>query len=306
MQAQTTGRAAAGSCTLIAGDLTARFLPAQGMACVSLRHRGVELLRRVDNLTADAATGHVAGVPLNHPWANRLSRWGYSAAGKTVLLDPHSPLLHQDWNGTVIHGVPWSRLRWLANEVSDDRIVASLDWNTDALLAIFPYPHTLRMDAALDPGGLTITTTLLAHADGPVPVSFGFHPYVGIPGLPRAQWQLTLPAMQRLQLDERLIPTGRQSPFPAMDGSLGTLAFDDGFALHTGGSAFTISGNGYRISVVFLEGYDHAQIYAPPDKDLIALEPMTAPTNALVTGDGLQLVPANGRFEAVFRIAVEA
>ena len=40
-------------------------------------------------------------------------------------------------------------------------------------------------------------------ADAPVPVSFGFHPYFRLPDLPRLQWQLKLPAMQRLLLDPR-------------------------------------------------------------------------------------------------------
>jgi aldose 1-epimerase len=291
---------------LSAGPLAATFLPSQGMACVSLCHRGVELLRRVDDLAADAASGHVAGVPITHPWANRLSRWGYAAAGKSVELDPASPLLHHDWNGTVIHGVPWSRLPFVPSDATSNAITATLDWTSAPLLAVFPYPHALRLQATLDPGGLTIATTLLAHDDGPVPVSFGFHPYLGIPNLPRAQWRLTLPAMQRMQLDERLIPTGRRMPFPAMDQPLDAMAFDDGFALGTEQAVFAISGGGWRIAMEFLRGYDHAQIYAPPDNDLIALEPMTAPANALVTGDGLRIVPPGGRYDAVFRIGVEA
>ena len=42
---------------LRAGELEAVFLPARGMLGASLRHRGVELLRRVDGLDAAAAFG---------------------------------------------------------------------------------------------------------------------------------------------------------------------------------------------------------------------------------------------------------
>jgi aldose 1-epimerase len=291
---------------LEAGDLRACFLPAHGMLCASLRHRGNELLRRVDTLGEDAASGHVAGIPITHPWANRLSRWGYRAAGKDVVLDPGSPLLHQDWNGTVIHGVPWPHLRFYPTTASGERLSARLEWTDVALLAVFPFPHTLQMDAVLDPAGLTISMTLIAHADGVVPVSFGFHPYLGLPELPRQQWRLLLPAMQRMQLDDRLLPTGKRIDFPAMDAPLATMAFDDGFALGTEHTEFSIVGGGMRIGMQFLHGYDHAQIYAPADQDLIALEPMTAPTNALVTGQGLRLLPPGQRFEAAFRVVVEA
>ena len=58
---------------LLAGDLEAVFLPAHGMLGASLRHRGVEILRRVDDLQAAAARGSSAGIPLLYPWANRLA-----------------------------------------------------------------------------------------------------------------------------------------------------------------------------------------------------------------------------------------
>src|SRR4249920_4179719 len=82
--------------TLIAGDLEAIFLPGHGMLGASLRHRGVEMLRRVGDLDAAAANGSTAGIPLLHPWANRLAGSRYRAAGREVNLDPSSRLLHLD------------------------------------------------------------------------------------------------------------------------------------------------------------------------------------------------------------------
>ena len=38
--------------------------------------------------------------------------------------------------------------------------------------------------------GSTITTTLHATGERAVPVSFGFHPYLRLPGTDRATWQL--------------------------------------------------------------------------------------------------------------------
>ncbi len=53
-----------------------------------------------------------------------------------------------------------------------------------------------------------------------------------------------------------------------------------------------------------LAGYEYAQVFAPTDGDYVALEPMTARTNALASGNGLRLVEPNGIFRAVFRICV--
>ena len=56
----------------------------------------------------------------------------------------------------------------------------------------------------------------------------------------------------------------------------------------------------------FVEGYRYAQVFAPKDQQFIALEPMTAPTNALISGKGLSVVKAGGTFRAIFRVNVKA
>jgi aldose 1-epimerase len=295
----------AGGHTLVAGDLEAVFLPGHGMLGASLRHRGVELLRRVEDLEDAAAKGSTAGIPMLHPWANRLGGQSYRVAGTEVALDRSSPLLHFDERGLPIHGVPWSRLAWEPAAADRTHLVARLDWNREELLAIFPFRHRVELAVALDPAGLTMETTLSAGPAGPVPVSFGFHPYVGLPGLRRADWRLTLPAMRRLTLDEQGIPTGEESPFEGFDSALGEVGFDDGFALSEERASLSLAGAGLRITVELIAGYPYTQVFAPADKDYVALEPMTAPTNALRSGRGLRLVEPNDTFRTTCRIRIE-
>jgi aldose 1-epimerase len=291
---------------LVAGDLEAVFLPGHGMLGASLRHEGLEILRRVGDLDAAAARGSTAGIPLLHPWANRLAQPSYRTAGRAVEIDPRSPLLHRDEHGLPMHGVPWSRLVWEVAEASQGRLVARLEWTRDELLAVFPFEHRLELTATLRPDGLLLETTLLAGREGPVPASFGFHPYLGLPGVPRVDWRLDLPPMQRLLLDSGGIPTGEEEPFAGLDAPLGDLDLDDGFALRDERASLSIAGAGRRISVDLLTGYRYTQVFAPNGKDYIALEPMTAPTNALVSGRGLRLVQPGGKFRASFRIRIAA
>jgi aldose 1-epimerase len=289
--------------TLAAGELEAVFLPEAGMLGASLRDRGKQLLGRVEDLEAAAAKGSTAGIPLLHPWANRLAGLEYEAAGRSVRLDGTSPLLHLDGNGLPIHGVPWARLELAVTAERADALSARLDWVRPELLGVFPYPHLLELEVALDATGLTIDTTVTPTSDVAVPVSFGFHPYFVLPDVPRAEWRLELPPMERLALDERGIPTGERGPFAGFAGALGARTFDDGFAVSRE-PTLALVGGGRRIEVSFLEGYRYAQVFAPPEPAVVALEPMTAPTNALVSGDGLTLVPPGGRFTASFRVAV--
>jgi aldose 1-epimerase len=290
--------------SLAAGDLTAVFLPGRGMLGASLRHRGEEILRRVDDLEQAAARGSTAGIPLLHPWANRLSGPRYRAADREVVLDTRSSLLHLDGHGLPMHGVSWARIAWEVTGTWPDRLAARLEWSRPDLLAIFPFPHVLRMDVTLRPDGLTIRTTLTGDGEGPVPVSFGFHPYVGLPGVPRAEWRLELPAMRRLVLDGHGIPTGEEEAFEGLDGLLGDAAFDDGFALLSEAGVFTLAGGARRVTVELLSGYRFAQIFAPAGHELVALEPMTAQTSALTTGRSLPVIRPGESYAAEFRIGV--
>jgi aldose 1-epimerase len=289
--------------TLAAGELEAVFLPGRGLLGSSLTHRGEQLLGRIDELERAAATGAVAGIPLLHPWANRLDGPRYEAAGRTVELDPASPLLHLDANGLPIHGVPWSRLAFGVTAERENALSARLEWATRELLAVFPFPHLLELDVMLDPGGLTIETALTPAADVPVPVSFGFHPYFVLPGVARDDWVLGLPAMERLELDARGIPTGTRAPVAPSSAPLAGRALDDGFASPSP-PRLELSGGGRRIAVELGPGYPFAQVFAPPSPAVVALEPMTAPTNALASGHALRLVEPGDTFVATFRIAI--
>jgi aldose 1-epimerase len=289
---------------LTAGDLKAIFWPDAGMLGASLRFRGVELLRRVDDLEAARAKGSTAGIPLLYPWANRLASLQYRTAGRQVSLDPSSPLLHFDEHKLPMHGVPWSQLRWNVISSHADALTARLDWLSQELLAIFPFPHHVEMAVRLRPLDLEIQTTVFADLGSPVPISFGFHPYFGIPGIPRAEWTLHAPAMLKLTLDSQGIPTGAETPSTPFAARLGNTSYDDGFALSGEQAKFSIDGNGYSIAIEFKNDFDFAQIFAPKDKEFIAIEPMTAQTNALCSGKGLRVIAPGEQFTASFRIEV--
>jgi aldose 1-epimerase len=294
----------ASPCTLAAGDLLATLLPGRGMLVASLRHRGDELLGRVADVADAASRGSTCGIPLLYPWANRLCGLSYQAADRTVELPRDSPVLHFDRSGLPIHGVPWAHLAWQVSVQAIDRLSARFDWRRDDLLRVFPFPHRLEMMATLRPDGLTVETTVAADGTRPVPVSFGFHPYLRLPGVPRDEWLIALPGMRHLLLDAHGLPTGLDEGFPPLVAPLGRRSYDDGFAEVADRSSFSLMDGSRRITVESLRGFPFAQVFAPPGEDFVAFEPMTATTNALVTGQGLRVVEPGETFSAAFRIGV--
>ncbi len=297
---------------LAAGHLRAAFAPSAGMAGVSLRHAGDELLDRRDGLVAYAARGAVMGLPILHPWANRLAGFEYTVGGRSVRLPDGPPLVRCEEHGLPIHGLLGGSRHWSLRSATTDgdharlRAELAFDERHPELLAAFPFPHRLSLDVALDPAGLTVTTTISASGEVPVPVAFGFHPYLRLPGVDRSGWEVELPARRHLFTDARGIPTGHDEDEHATRLRLGRGGFDDGFEGIADEAEFAVSGGGRRIAVTFLHGYPVAQVFSPPDAPFICIEPMTAPTNALRSGHGLRRVRPGDAFQAAFRIGLSS
>src|SRR5690348_13379419 len=141
--------------TLAVGALEAAFVPGAGMAGASLRHAGEELLDRRAGVRTYVERGAVMGIPLLHPWANRLAGFDYAVDGRTVRLPAGPPLVRCEEHGLPIHGLLSGSRHWRVQGTSHDggraRLSAVLDFAAHLeLLAAFPFPHTLRLDAALD------------------------------------------------------------------------------------------------------------------------------------------------------------
>lgn len=289
--------------------LRAAFAPGAGMVGCSLRHRGEEVLGQRAGLARYAQTGSSMGIPLLHPWANRLEARRYAAGGREVELDPDRVPLRLDPGGLPIHGLAAGSPHWEVTETwageDEAGVAARLDWASHPeLMAGFPFAHELGVRAWLEGATLTVSTELRATGDAPVPVAFGWHPYLRLPGVERADYDLVLAVRRRARLNERGIPTGEDEPAAGLSGRLGERDFDDLFVELCHPPVFMARGGGRRLEVRFEAGYPVAQVYAPPGEEFVCFEPMTAPTNALVTGERLQLVAPGDAYAARFSITV--
>jgi aldose 1-epimerase len=293
------------SITSPGGESAAEFVPGANLLCCSLRHRGAELLDGGRGVDAYAERGKTMGIPLLYPWANRLSRHGYEAAGRAVELPAgeQGARYPVDPNGLPIHGAIPGHIVWEA-EADGDRLTAQVSWDGDDLLALFPFRHRLSLQATVGDRGLTLTTTVHADAGDPVPVAFGYHPYLRLPDSAREGWQVDLGAEQQLVLDDQMIPTGQRTSLTPRDFLLGERSLDAGLAGLATPAQFLVSDGERSLSVSFEAGYEWAQIYAPPGNDYICFEPMTAPTDALNSGTGLSVLTPGEDYAASFTIAV--
>lgn len=294
-------------------DLTAAFVPSAGMIGVSLRHRGAELLGQRRGLAAYRSAGKTMGIPFLHPWANRLDGRRYTVGGVTVELPDGAPGVRTDPGGLPIHGLLAASPDWrveppVAAEGEDrPQLVASLLLaDRPDLLRSFPFPHEVELAVTLADGRLTVTTSVIPTGDRRVPLAFGFHPYLTLPGVPRGDWRVELPALRHRPVDARGLPTGAAESQAAEAFVLGDRTFDDGYDEVEDDAAFVLEGGGRRITTRLESGYPAAQIFAPDGEAVLCFEPMASPTNALGSGQGLRFAEPGTVATSTFSIEVEA
>jgi galactose mutarotase-like enzyme len=285
--------------SLRSGELSASFLPTVGMTGVSLRVRGREHLALpggVDHLRA----GGTGGLPLLAPWANRLASRRYRV-GRTAVDLTGLPVGTDD-NGLPIHGLLAGASGWRVDGYDVRGSGARLHTSIDVDDPAFPFPHRIEILVTARDGELDVRTTVIPTGRRQVPIAFGWHPYLQLPGTPRTQWRLRMPGRRHLDLDTYGIPTGTATAEVAEADAIGRRTFDDLYALGRA-RRLAFETDDASIELWCDAAYPYAQVWVPAGRSFAALEPMAAPTNALGAGTA-PLVARGDSYTARFTLAV--
>lgn len=229
------------------------------------------------------------GNPFLWPWANRIDGDAYWVNGKKYVLNAELGNIRRDGNKQPIHGLLAYSKAWQVTRAEAEARAAVLSarlefWRDPALMAQFPFAHTVEMTYRLAGGALEVALTVENLSREALPLAAGFHPYFGLEGVARDAWQVTLPVRERVVLSPTLVPTGERVPSPHRGTApLKGLVLDDVFTGldrdARGRAVFRVEGGGRKIEVEYGPQYPVAVVYAPAGRDFICFEPMTAPTN---------------------------
>ena len=300
--------------------ISVTFVPQAGMVGSSLTDNGVDLLGMRTGLRAYRESGKALGSPLPAPRADRLE---HKQFGDVTLVTDGTPGVHPDANGLPIHGLlagcpDWKVTRCeavgydagVANDQVGAWLVAELEFdNSRPEFPAFPFAHVLTVSVQLLDSTVRISTSVRPTSDAEVPIAFGWHPYFAPPGGDRQDWTVCKPFTHHLVLDDRCVPTGEVDRVPVEVDVLGNpddggLTFDDLFDEVPVGTKAWIEGGKHRITLSYDEGYSYAVLFAPPDQPLVAIEPMTAPTDPLAGHFPIKTAKPGESYTATYGIHV--
>jgi galactose mutarotase-like enzyme len=283
------------------GGTTARIAPDAGFCCLSWCVEEKEYLHLPvpeDEFRVKPKTG---GVPLLYPYANRLREDPW----------PEHPEVKRDDNGLPIHGFLLRFAAWDDVASTSDTATATLEWANHAeLMALFPHPHRLEVTFKVDDRSLRATTRVTANGGSDVPISFGWHPYLTLPGVGREGLALEVPPLCHVALDAQGIPvrseTGRLNEDAAASpsGPLAGRELDDLYQRDDDADLYALRGGGHCLQISMDQSWSFVQLYSPHGADFACIEPMTAPVAALSDDRDHPVAASGTTFEASFQASV--
>jgi aldose 1-epimerase len=261
-----------------------------GASLRSLRVGGSALVHEYpDDLPPPGAAGIVLV-----PWPNRVAAARWVLDGEEQLLDATEPS-----TGNASHGL-LRNTGYAVAEASEEAVTLTA--------TVFPqhgYPFHLGTSVAyqLVDDGIQVTHTLVNHSAAPAPVAVGAHPYLRVGDARVEDLLVTVSGETYLVADEHQIPVGSE-PTAGTSHDLrhgarvGDLRLDTAYTdlqEIDGAYRHRLHGpNGVSTELWTDTAFGYVHVYMKsgfPGLDgpalALALEPMTAPADALNSGDGL-------------------
>jgi len=268
-------------------------------ACVlSIRLKGNEMLDAYQKPLEVDLNRWFKNLPL-FPFPNRMDQGQYLWEGTVYQF-----AVNDIQTGTALHGFSANKqMDEVAVDTQENEAAIHCTYHFKGKNAGYPFPFTFEMHFHLsDEQGVVVTLSATNTGTAPMPFGLGWHPYFQF-GSSIDQLQLQLPPVQMVGLDEHMIPTGKLYEYDrfAEPQKLGAEVLDNCFKLkQEGGRAALELSDGNRTLHYWQEAgpekFPYIQLFTPPHRDSIAIEPMSCNVNAFNNGDHLwRLQPGEQR-----------
>lgn len=283
-------------------DGTAYFevIPAFGGMLTQLNWAGNVIKIPFENQFANSENPYHPSALLS-PWVNRVRNGNYSFEGRNYQLPVNEPNL-----GNAIHGL----LARMPFDVSLEASKATLTYHYDAEEKAYPFPFEMQLAYSFSAdNSFQLQFQAKNTGSGNMPFACGWHPYFNLTQGNLADWIIRFDSISKFHSDSQMIPL-REESFDASAGvDLGKEVLDNVFRLEPKTKHITNLYNKQNKESLYLEqssiDFPFLVVFAPENSNCVAIEPMSANTDAFNTGDGLRILAPDEIFQSSVKIWYE-
>lgn len=275
------------------------IVPDCGANLLDLKFGGVSVLDGFQTPEALAAGDWGRSIVLV-PFPNRLRDGKYSFEGKNYQFS----INNADTNN-AIHGLGMQAPMQIATiETTEAAATLVCKWQYDGSDAAYPFPFLFQIAFILRGGALDMKMSITNNGTHAIPAGLGWHPYFRI-AEKSDMVSLKMPEADMIEIDERMLPTGIKKPFDTYKNMtlIGNDTLDNGFLITEKGTTATTTIEAAAGKLSFWQQLDTArfvQVFTPPHRQSIAIEPMTCNIDAFNNNDGLVILEPNNTLDCVF------
>jgi galactose mutarotase-like enzyme len=240
----------------------ARIAPHRGAIVTSFRVDGREFLY-FDSTTFDDPTKNVrGGIPVLFPTPGKLEHDRWSRDGRSGELKQHG----------FARNLPWRV------GTSDARSVRLHLESNEATRAGYPWDFAATLRYSVAANALRIEFSVTNTGAVPMPFAFGLHPYFRVRTKPNAR----IPTAATRAFDNVIKAV---TPFAGFDFTREEV--DLHLIDHGSTRGILDLGDGAQVAIDTSPEFMRWVVWTVAGKDYVCLEPWTAPSNALNTGEGI-------------------
>jgi aldose 1-epimerase len=240
------------------------------------------------------------------PFPNRLKDGAYHWEGKTYHFN-----INNAATGNAIHGFGKNVAMRVTEVLMDKSASLTCTYTYDGTHDGYPFPFdfsvTYEMD---DTDGLEVTMEVANLHATKIPWGMGWHPYFKIAESVN-DLTLQMPECAMIEIDDRMLPTGNKTDYTAFakQNKINDTNLDNGFYLtdQKSKAEVIIENKGLYLNYWQETGdkkWNFLQVFTPPHRQSIALEPMTCNIDAFNNHEGLIVLEPGESVSARFGVNV--
>jgi aldose 1-epimerase len=235
------------------------------------------------------------------PWVNRVRNGNYSFKGKNYQLPINEPAL-----GNAIHGLLARKFFTLVKQ-STSSVTLMHEYKGEE--PNYPFPFQFQYTYTLsDSGALEVIFEAKNTGNDPLPFACGWHPYFSFPDTTAADLEINFKPISRFLSDSQMIPLKEENLNGKQQFKFSTDKIDHVFRLEPMEIHRTEFIDTKHQKRLILEQssilFPFLVVFQPEGYSSVAIEPMTANTDAFNTGDGLIELAPSEAFSGQIRLSI--
>ena len=242
------------------------------------------------------------------PFPNRLNEGKYTYKGKNYEF----PINDSEGNN-ALHGFDdFYKMELKDVHLNGENAQVTLHNSYNGQNPAYPFPfeftviYTLKEDNSFE-----CEIKIENPNDFTIPIGFGWHPYFKI-GKYAKNLKLQLPACEKIEVDENMIPTGEVSDYTDFSEAtlIGDTFLDTCFKSkdEKGNAIIHLISEEQKVKLTYWQEskqFPYFQVFTPPMGESVAIEPMTCNIDAFNNGDSLMEMPKNTIFSGKFGMRLD-